>query len=111
MRIPAVAVAASSPATFAPAPLKVSGALRAPRLLRFRILRRNGIEQRGGGGAADEHATAAVAAHVEKQRSSVLNSKGLPEWLRENAIDTLTLVGYMTNNCVLASAAAAEPEA
>lgn len=52
----------------------------------------------------------AVAAHVEKQRSSVLTSKGLPEWLRENAIDTLTLVGYMTNNCVLASAAAAEPE-
>ncbi|KXO91339.1 isochorismatase family protein [Tsukamurella pseudospumae] len=52
----------------------------------------------------------AVATHVVKQRSSVLTSEGLPEWLRENAIDTLTLVGYMTNNCVLASAAAAEPE-
>ncbi|HET8868670.1 MAG TPA: isochorismatase family protein, partial [Agrococcus sp.] len=30
-------------------------------------------------------------------------------WLREREIDTITLVGYMTNNCVIASAAAAEP--
>ncbi len=52
----------------------------------------------------------AVAAHVVKQGSSVFTADGLPEWLRENAIDTLTLVGYMTNNCVLASAAGAEPE-
>ena len=51
----------------------------------------------------------AVAAHVVKQGSSVFTADGLPEWLRDNAIDTLTLVGYMTNNCVLASAAGAEP--
>ena len=29
-------------------------------------------------------------------------------WLQERGIDTITLVGYMTNNCVLASAAEAE---
>lgn len=51
----------------------------------------------------------AVATHVVKGLSSALESEGLPEWLRANEIDTLTLVGYMTNNCVLATAAAAEP--
>ena len=34
---------------------------------------------------------------------------GLADWLRAEGIDTITLTGYMTNNCVLASAAAAEP--
>jgi hypothetical protein len=29
--------------------------------------------------------------------------------LREQGIDTITLSGYMTNNCVIASAASAEP--
>lgn len=29
-------------------------------------------------------------------------------WLREHGVDTVTLVGYMTNNCVLASAVEAE---
>ncbi|MDR6415555.1 isochorismatase family protein [Pseudarthrobacter sulfonivorans] len=32
----------------------------------------------------------------------------LEAWLRERAIDTITPVGYMTNNCVIPSAAAAE---
>ena len=27
----------------------------------------------------------------------------------ENSVDTITLVGYMTNNCVIGTAAAAEP--
>lgn len=36
---------------------------------------------------------------------------GLLEWLRAEDVDTITLTGYMTNNCVLASAVAAEPQA
>ena len=32
----------------------------------------------------------------------------LAGWLREREIDTVTLVGYMTNNCILASAVEAE---
>jgi len=44
----------------------------------------------------------------EKQFGTVFAGTGLVDWLRERDIDTLTLVGYMTNNCVLASAAAAE---
>lgn len=57
-----------------------------------------------------------VAAHeerashrVRKQFSSVFADTDLEVWLREQGVDTITLVGYMTNNCVLASAAAAEP--
>jgi nicotinamidase-related amidase len=46
---------------------------------------------------------------VVKQYSSVFPGTGLAEWLREKGIDTITLVGYMTNNCILASAADAEP--
>lgn len=57
-----------------------------------------------------------VAAHEErashrvtKQFSSVFAGTDLEQWLREQGVDTITLVGYMTNNCVIASAAAAEP--
>ncbi|WP_019204455.1 isochorismatase family protein [Tsukamurella sp. 1534] len=57
-----------------------------------------------------EARTAVVANHVVKRQSSVFAADGLQEWLRENGIDTVTLVGYMTNNCVLASAAGAETE-
>lgn len=50
------------------------------------------------------------AAHrVSKQFSSVFAGTDLEAWLRTQGIDTVTLVGYMTNNCVTASAAAAEP--
>ncbi len=50
------------------------------------------------------------AAHrFTKSFSSVFADTGLAEWLRERKIDTVTLVGYMTNNCVVASAAGAEP--
>lgn len=57
-----------------------------------------------------------VAAHeqraskrISKQFSSIFAGTDLESWLREQGVDTITLVGYMTNNCVLASAAAAEP--
>jgi nicotinamidase-related amidase len=46
---------------------------------------------------------------VSKNVASVFEGTGLVEWLRAEGIDTITLTGYMTNNCVLASAAAAEP--
>ncbi|GAB3632780.1 cysteine hydrolase family protein [Microbacterium shaanxiense] len=45
---------------------------------------------------------------IVKQYSSVFPGTGLHEWLVENQVDTITLVGYMTNNCVLATAADAE---
>ena len=51
----------------------------------------------------------AAAHRIRKSYSSVFAGTGLEEWLREREIDTITLVGYMTNNCVIASAAAAEP--
>lgn len=57
-----------------------------------------------------------VAAHegqaskrISKQFASIFAGTDLEAWLRDQDIDTVTLVGYMTNNCVLASAAAAEP--
>lgn len=50
------------------------------------------------------------AAHrFTKSFASIFASTGLEEWLREREIDTITIVGYMTNNCVIGSAAAAEP--
>jgi nicotinamidase-related amidase len=45
---------------------------------------------------------------VVKQYGTVFAGTGLLAWLREQEVDTITLVGYMTNNCVLASAAEAE---
>ena len=45
---------------------------------------------------------------VVKQYGTVFAGTDLLAWLREHEIDTITLVGYMTNNCVLASAAEAE---
>jgi nicotinamidase-related amidase len=45
---------------------------------------------------------------IVKQYGTVFAGTDLLAWLRERAIDTITLVGYMTNNCVLASAAEAE---
>lgn len=45
---------------------------------------------------------------VVKQYSSVFPGTGLAEWLRENGVDTITLAGYMTNNCIIASASDAE---
>ncbi|RBP68087.1 nicotinamidase-related amidase [Brevibacterium sanguinis] len=56
-----------------------------------------------------EERAAGASLHVSKTFGSVFVGTGLEEWLREREIDTVTLVGYMTNNCVLASAAGAEP--
>ncbi|MGW9550113.1 cysteine hydrolase family protein [Citricoccus zhacaiensis] len=53
---------------------------------------------------------AANAAHrFTKSFASVFARTGLEAWLHENEIDTITLTGYMTNNCVIGSAAGAEP--
>lgn len=50
------------------------------------------------------------AAHrFSKSFASIFAGTGFEEWLREREIDTITLVGYMTNNCVIGSSAAAEP--
>jgi nicotinamidase-related amidase len=43
-----------------------------------------------------------------KQYGSVYAGTELAEWLRKHDVDTVTLAGYMTNNCVLASAVEAE---
>ena len=50
-----------------------------------------------------------AAKRISKQFSSIFAGTDLEPWLRERGIDTITLVGYMTNNCVIATAAAAEP--
>ena len=45
---------------------------------------------------------------LTKSYGSVYAGTDLAAWLRERKIDTVTLVGYMTNNCILASAVEAE---
>ncbi|WP_426939304.1 cysteine hydrolase family protein [Pseudarthrobacter sp. S3] len=50
-----------------------------------------------------------AAKRISKQFSSIFAGTDLEAWLHEQGIGTITLVGYMTNNCVIASAAAAEP--
>jgi len=45
---------------------------------------------------------------VAKSFSSIFPGTGVHEWLLENDVDTITLAGYMTNNCVIATAADAE---
>ncbi|WP_440900660.1 isochorismatase family protein, partial [Actinosynnema sp.] len=45
---------------------------------------------------------------ITKRHGTVFAGTDLLAWLRERGVDTITLVGYMTNNCVLASAAEAE---
>lgn len=50
-----------------------------------------------------------AAKRVSKQYASVFAETQLAEWLRARDIDTVTFAGYMTNNCVLGSAADAEP--
>ena len=44
-----------------------------------------------------------------KSVASVFPETDLADWLADNGVDTITLVGYMANNCVLGSAADAEP--
>ncbi|WP_435737907.1 isochorismatase family protein [Cellulosimicrobium sp. PMB13] len=45
---------------------------------------------------------------VVKEYGTVFAGTDLLAWLREHQVDTVTFVGYMTNNCILASAAEAE---
>lgn len=45
---------------------------------------------------------------ITKQYGTVFARTDLLEWLREHDVDTITLVGYMTNNCIIASAAESE---
>lgn len=45
---------------------------------------------------------------VVKGYGSVFAGTDVADWLRERGIDTITIVGYMTNNCDLATAVEAE---
>lgn len=45
---------------------------------------------------------------ITKQYGSVFAGTDLLDWLQEHDVNTVTLVGYMTNNCILASAAQSE---
>jgi nicotinamidase-related amidase len=45
---------------------------------------------------------------VTKRFGTVFAGTDLVAWLRANDVDTVTFVGYMTNNCILASAAESE---
>ncbi|UVI35226.1 isochorismatase family protein [Brevibacterium spongiae] len=45
---------------------------------------------------------------VVKQFGSVYADTDVAQWLREQNVDTVTLVGFMTNNCILASAVEGE---
>ena len=47
--------------------------------------------------------------HFVKSYASVFAGTDFESWLRDNEVEAITLVGYMTNNCDLATAAAAEP--
>lgn len=45
---------------------------------------------------------------VGKNYGSVFAGTDVAEWLRAHGVDTITIVGYMTNNCDLATAVEAE---
>ncbi len=55
-----------------------------------------------------EQRVPAGAFRSEKRFGTVFAGTGLRDWLREQDVDTIALVGFMTNNCVLATAAEAE---
>lgn len=38
--------------------------------------------------------------HIEKKLPSAFFGTDLADWIKENSIDTLTVIGYMTHNCV-----------
>jgi nicotinamidase-related amidase len=44
-----------------------------------------------------------AAHYVEKNLPSIFSGTGVTAWLSENRIDTLSIVGYMTQNCVAAT--------
>ncbi|MEU0268656.1 isochorismatase family protein [Nocardioides sp. NPDC006303] len=45
---------------------------------------------------------------VTKDKSSVFAGTGVAAWLAEQGVDTITIVGFMTNNCDIATAVSAE---
>lgn len=45
---------------------------------------------------------------ASKVHGSAFTGEGVAEWLQEQQVDTITIVGYMTNNCDIATAADAE---
>lgn len=45
---------------------------------------------------------------VTKNRASVFAGTDVAHWLAEQGVDTITIVGFMTNNCDLATAVGAE---
>lgn len=45
---------------------------------------------------------------VTKDRSSVFAGTDVAAWLTEQGVDTITIVGFMTNNCDIATAVGAE---
>ncbi len=45
---------------------------------------------------------------VSKNKGSVFAGTDVAEWLAAQAVDTITIVGYMTNNCDIATAVSAE---
>ncbi|MFL4475956.1 isochorismatase family protein [Paeniglutamicibacter sp. MACA_103] len=47
--------------------------------------------------------------HLVKSYSSVFAGTDFEAWLREKEVEAITIVGYMTNNCDLATAVEAEP--
>jgi nicotinamidase-related amidase len=48
------------------------------------------------------------AKRLHKSHGSIFAGTDVAEWLRDNSIDTITIVGYMTNNCDIATAVEAE---
>lgn len=56
-----------------------------------------------------EAALPADPVRFSKNYASIFDGTGMADWLRENSIDTVTLVGFMTNNCIIGSAVGAEP--
>lgn len=52
------------------------------------------------------HETVASRPHdfyVDKKLPSAFSGTDLEEWLRQHAVDTITVIGYMTHNCNLAT--------
>jgi len=45
---------------------------------------------------------------VSKDKGSVVAGTDVAQWLAERDVDTITIVGYMTNNCDIATAVGAE---
>jgi nicotinamidase-related amidase len=45
---------------------------------------------------------------VSKDKGSVFAGTDVAQWLAEQEVDTITIVGYMTNNCDIATAVGAE---